>query len=660
LLAREQELQVFRTWLLRDPDVPELLNVSGPPGVGKTTLLSAFEQEAAKLGMHVASADGHSFGATPQGLIGALSRGRSADVEGLVASLNHSRSLVLLDTFEEIEHLTGFLQQELLPRLDTAVKVVIAGRRPLVLSWRRADAWPKIVRLLPLESFSASESRCYLLRRGLERAEVIDQVVTATGGNPLALSLAADIVVQFGVRDFAADPQWRLASRSLVRRLLSEAGGDLVLGSILEACSVVHVFDEATLTAITGLDDVSRPFDRLCRLSIVKPTAQGLMLHDHVREVIAKDFAWRRPHHHQLLRTRALNHFRERLRTSHPDDRAWLIGECFFLWGNALIQEMFFGSGPMGGVSVEPAAELDTAMLPALYARAQSGGALKEDVQLLSLALAYPATRLRVASGRDGSLTGFSAVVPICRESLSFLESHPVHAGMLDAFFAQSRHEPLPATAEGATTHYLLHVVATSDATSATRGALLRDIAGLFGLGAKYLCTTREPLFKEILEACGFEKLAIQGPATGWMLDLRRVGYDNWIEGLINGRQTQPRPDLSQVEHEIMSVLTHWHDRQWLEDNGASFSVQVSSTERADVIRQTIQGAISAVRAESSLATDNALRALELAYMEKRACHKDAMYSLSVSRATFYRLCKRGVRAMAEHMHRSRDRLITN
>jgi hypothetical protein len=144
------------------------------------------------------------------------------------------------------------------------------------------------------------------------------------------------------------------------------------------------------------------------------------------------------------------------------------------------------------------------------------------------------------------------------------------------------------------------------------------------------------------------------------MLDLRRVGYDNWIEGLINGRQTQPRPDLSQVEHEIMSVLTHWHDRQWLEDNGASFSVQVSSTERADVIRQTIQGAISAVRAESSLATDNALRALELAYMEKRACHKDAMYSLSVSRATFYRLCKRGVRAMAEHMHRSRDRLITN
>ena len=159
VLAREAELQVFRTWLLRETDVPELLNVTGQPGVGKSTLLSAFEHEAATFGRTVAWADGHSFAATPQGLLTALSGGRSSNVEDVVSLLNEDRSLVLLDTFEELEHLTGFLQQELLPRLDTEVKVVIAGRRPLILAWRRADAWPKIVRLLPLECFSASESR---------------------------------------------------------------------------------------------------------------------------------------------------------------------------------------------------------------------------------------------------------------------------------------------------------------------------------------------------------------------------------------------------------------------------------------------------------------------------------------------------------------------
>jgi hypothetical protein len=46
--------------------------------------------------------------------------------------------------------------------------------------------------------------------------------------------------------------------------------------------------------------------------------------------------------------------------------------------------------------------------------------------------------------------------------------------------------------------------------------------------------------------------------------------------------------------------------------------------------------------------------------MTRGACHQQAMYSLSVSRATFYRLCKRGVRAIADHMLRSPDRLITN
>ena len=34
----------------------------------------------------------------------------------------------MLDTFEELEDLTPFLQREFVPRLDTGVRVVIAGR----------------------------------------------------------------------------------------------------------------------------------------------------------------------------------------------------------------------------------------------------------------------------------------------------------------------------------------------------------------------------------------------------------------------------------------------------------------------------------------------------------------------------------------------------
>jgi hypothetical protein len=201
-----------------------------------------------------------------------------ADLEDLVARLNRDRSLLLIDTFEQLEHLTTFLQQELLPRLETGVKVVIAGRRPLVLAWSRADAWPKIVRLLSLRGFTASESRAYLARRGVDRQELINQVLAATAGNPLALSLAADLIRQLGVRDFAADPQWHLTSRSLVRRLLSETADDPNLLSAVEASSAVRVFDEATLSAVTGQEDVGQAFDHLCRLSIIKPAAQCLTI----------------------------------------------------------------------------------------------------------------------------------------------------------------------------------------------------------------------------------------------------------------------------------------------------------------------------------------------------------------------------------------------
>jgi hypothetical protein len=47
---------------------------------------------------------------------------------------------------------------------------------------------------------------------------------------------------------------------------------------------------------------------------------------------------------------------------------------------------------------------------------------------------------------------------------------------------------------------------------------------------------------------------------------------------------------------------------------------------------------------------EQAYRALELGYMKRRANHKEAMCSMAVSRATFYRLCKRGVRSLAGEM----------
>jgi len=51
---------------------------------------------------------------------------------------------------------------------------------------------------------------------------LVEQLVQATGGHPLALSLAADIVRQLGVRELAAAPTWHLITHSVVEQLLRD------------------------------------------------------------------------------------------------------------------------------------------------------------------------------------------------------------------------------------------------------------------------------------------------------------------------------------------------------------------------------------------------------------------------------------------------------
>src|SRR5437660_757965 len=160
-VGRHRELAAFRQWLLADTQFPELLSISGPGGVGKTTLLRAFRRIALELGTPVTIVDGRDIPATPRGLLAALTGSRRAVLEEVVARLNQSHPLVLIDTFEELSGLSAYLHDVLLPRLDTRVKIVVAGRHPPSLTWPRADSWLAMIRPLPLEGLSPRESLEY-------------------------------------------------------------------------------------------------------------------------------------------------------------------------------------------------------------------------------------------------------------------------------------------------------------------------------------------------------------------------------------------------------------------------------------------------------------------------------------------------------------------
>src|SRR5207244_11419377 len=65
-VGRERDLESFRSWLERPAGpTPEILNVHGPGGVGKSALLAAFRRIAAGAGRTVALVDGRAVPATP-------------------------------------------------------------------------------------------------------------------------------------------------------------------------------------------------------------------------------------------------------------------------------------------------------------------------------------------------------------------------------------------------------------------------------------------------------------------------------------------------------------------------------------------------------------------------------------------------------------------
>src|SRR5439155_556814 len=79
--------------------------------------------------------------------------------DDVVARLNATRPVVMLDTFEELGDLIGLLREEVVPRLETDVRLVIAGRYPLGRAWSGEGTWRQVIRHLPLAGFSPAQSR---------------------------------------------------------------------------------------------------------------------------------------------------------------------------------------------------------------------------------------------------------------------------------------------------------------------------------------------------------------------------------------------------------------------------------------------------------------------------------------------------------------------
>jgi hypothetical protein len=125
----------------------------------------------------------------------------------------------------------------------------------------------------------------------------------------------------------------------------------------------------------------------------------------------------------------------------------------------------------------------------------------------------------------------------------------------------------------------------------------------------------------------------------------------------MSGRRP-PRPlGCADLEHELQSALRNWTDDGWLARSRLAGLPAVplvgGEGQRAAAVRQTILRALAAARSQNSGGMDSGYRALELVYLSRRPSRKLEARNLAVSRATLYRLVKRGIHGLAEALSRS-------
>ncbi|SPL95542.1 COG2256: ATPase related to the helicase subunit of the Holliday junction resolvase [[Actinomadura] parvosata subsp. kistnae] len=291
----------------------------GPGGVGKSALLRRFAQEAALAGRSVARLDGRTLEPSPAAF--------EREAEPV---LRDERAVLLVDTFERIQGLEGWLRERFLPRLPLGALVVIAGRFPPDMRWQADPGWADALEVLSLRDLPPRDAAALMDCCGVA-AELREPLLAFAGGHPLALLLGAAVAM----KDGGASKRWT-PRHDVVSTLLDQLVGEVPSPAhrhALEVCAHAYMTTEDLLRAALP-DDAAALFRWLRRLPFVESSSLGLYPHDVVREVLEADLRWRDPQGYADMHDRIHAHLAEKVRTAADSEVVTAVTALFYLHRN--------------------------------------------------------------------------------------------------------------------------------------------------------------------------------------------------------------------------------------------------------------------------------------------------------------------------------------
>jgi tetratricopeptide (TPR) repeat protein len=234
-------------------------------------------------------------------------------LEDTAKAAEKKRIVLLLDTFEQMTALEDWVG-ELAQKIHPNILMVVAGRK--LPDWNRS--WPGWMAIAQVEELKPMTEevmrdlvrRYYATMRGGEPDPTqVEAIVRFARGLPMVVTSAVQLWVKYGVEDFQSVKAEIVAN--LVDRLMEGVPPALI--PALEAAAVVRWFDQPILRAVIQQEDVRNVYNELRRFPFIRTRAEGLALHDSVREMIDENLRVQDSERHCELHNRAATYFEKRL-----------------------------------------------------------------------------------------------------------------------------------------------------------------------------------------------------------------------------------------------------------------------------------------------------------------------------------------------------------
>ena len=418
---------------------PRVAFVTGIAGIGKSTLLDEFANQARKRSAVVVGLDCQSVEPTERGFIDGLSLaigGRPGMVARVAERLGSlaDRVVLTLDNYEAFRLMDTWLRQVFIPALPENVRVVLVGRDAPSISWLISPGWQDLVRSIVLEPLSESEATELLVRSGAE-PEAASQINRYAHGHPLALQLAARLGAdRRRPDDVMSAPGFQRVVEELTRSYLADVD-DPVTRRALDAASVVR---RITLSLIQVMLPDAAPqdaFERLRSLPFVKSERDGLRLHDLVHQAVGSSLRAVDPNRYQEYRRAAWRQLSTEARRTSLQELWRYTADLLYLIENPVVREAFFPTdSPQYGVA--PARPDDASEILSLTRLHESN----EAAALIASYWEQVPHCFQVARDNTNQVVGFYLMFDPALIDSSLLPRDPI----LEQWWNHIRIEPVP------------------------------------------------------------------------------------------------------------------------------------------------------------------------------------------------------------------------